>query len=277
MSGRASAMQLASSVVAPLAVLALVAGASAQTATSPPDFSSNRTAWRAINGADYISVPGSPSPITNDPAHPHVSNAQGDQPSYRISDTTNSNLKPWAKEVMNKDNEEVLAGKIAYTPGTSCEPPGVPAFLQEGGLHYFVQTPKEVVMILEADAQVRRIRLNVPHAPDVKPSWHGDSVGHYEGDTLVVDTIGLNTKTFVDHYRTPHTERLHVVERFRMTDGGNLLEARITIDDPDTFYRPWQAIRRWRRDQATLQEYVCAENNLVLFDYGMPVADSPDF
>jgi hypothetical protein len=278
MSRCASALQLASCIAVSLATaLALAAGAPAQTATPTPDFSSGRTAWRALNGADYIAVPGSPSPITNDPAHPHRGNNEGGQPAYRISDTTNSNLKQWAKEVMNKDNQEVLAGKIAYTPGSSCEPPGVPTFLQEGGLHYFVQTPKEVVMILEADAQVRRIYLDVPHTPDVKPSWHGESVGRYEGDTLVVDTIGLNTKTFIDHYRTPHSEKLHVIERFRMTDGGNTLEAHITIDDPDTFHEPWQAIRRWRREQTTLQEYICAENNLHLFDYGMPMADKPDF
>jgi len=278
MSRRASARKLACSIVAPLAAaLALVAGASAQTTTSPPDFSSNRTAWKALDGADYLMVPGSPSPITNDPAHPHRGNNEGGQPAYRISDTTNSNLKQWAKEVMNKDNQEVLAGKIAFTPGSSCVPPGIPTFLQEGGLHYFIQTPKEVVMILEADAQVRRIYLGVPHSPNVKPSWHGESIGHYEGDTLVVDTIGLNTKTFIDHYRTPHSEKLHVVERFRMIDDGKTLEAHITIDDPDTFHEPWQAIRRWRRDQATLQEYACAENNLHLFDYGMPVDDRPDF
>src|SRR5262245_28378723 len=71
MSRRASARQFASGIVA-LAALALVAGAAAQTATSRPDLSSNRTAWKALNGADYIAVPGSPSPITNDPAHPHV-------------------------------------------------------------------------------------------------------------------------------------------------------------------------------------------------------------
>ena len=278
MSRRETARKLASGIVAPFAAaLALVAGASAQTATPHPDFSSNRAAWKALNGADYISVPGSPSPITNDPAHPHRGNNEGGQPAYRISDTTNTNLKPWAKEVMNKDNQEVLAGKIAFTPGSSCVPPGVPTFLQEGGLHYLIQTRKEVVMILEADAQVRRIHLDVPHTPDAKLSWHGDSVGHYEGDTLVVDTIGLNTKTFIDHYRTPHSEKLHVVERFRMIDDGKTLEAHITIDDLETFHEPWQAIRRWRREQATLQEYICAENNLHLFDYGMPVDDSPDF
>jgi hypothetical protein len=87
----------------------------------------------------------------------------------------------------------------------------------------------------------------------VKPSWYGESVGHYEGDTLVVDTIGLNNKSFVDHFRTPHTEKLRVVERWRLIEGGNKLEVHVTVTDPDTFNQPWRrsgattAQRRRRR------------------------------
>jgi hypothetical protein len=82
---------------------------------------------------------------------------------------------------------------------------------------YFLQTPKEVVLVWQEDHMVRHIYLTDKHSPNVKPSWFGESIGHYEnGDTLVVDTVGLNTKTFVDSYQTPHTEQLHVVERYRM-------------------------------------------------------------
>ena len=70
-------------------------------------------------------------------------------------------------------------------------------------------------MTSQFDHQYRHIYLNVPHSADIKPSWFGESVGHYEGDTLVVDTIGLNDRTFIDDYLTPHTDKLHVVERFR--------------------------------------------------------------
>ena len=112
---------------------------------------------------------------------------------------------------------------------------------------YFVQTPKEVIMTWQADHQTRHVYLNVPHSPNVKPSWYGESVGHYEGDTLVVDTIGLNTRTPVDPYQTPHTEKLHVVERFHMTDGGKVLQVDVHVEDPGTFTTPWNAIQRYRR------------------------------
>ena len=80
---------------------------------------------------------------------------------------------------------------------------------------------------------VRRVYLTDRHSPDVKPSWFGESIGHYEnGDTLVVDTIGLNTRTFVDNYRTPHTDRLHVVERFKLMPDVKSIEVTVTVDDP---------------------------------------------
>ena len=105
-----------------------------------------------------------------------------------------------------------------------------------------------------------------------------ESVGHYEGDTLVIDTIGQNTKTFVDIYRTPHTEKLHVVERWRMVDGGQGMEAIFTVEDPDAFYRPWTGMRRYRRVQDEPLEISCAENNNAnLFDYHIPMAEKPDF
>ena len=261
--------------------------AAAQSTASVPDFSSNGVAWAGGVGRDFAAVPGSPSPLRQDPAHPFVPNGTGKQPTYRIADLSNTNLKPWVKDVMKKDNDEVLAGKIPFSARASCTAYGVPNYnLSGGGNIYFLQTPKQVVMIFDADAQVRRIYLNVPHSANPKPSWYGESVGHYEGDTLVVDTIGLNNKTFIDNYRTPHTEKLHVTERWKAIDNGNRLEVAMTIDDPGTFNQPWQAISRLRRvapqDIAvlvpgTLTELVCAENNQVLFDYGIPVADKPDF
>jgi hypothetical protein len=75
-------------------------------------------------------------------------------------------------------------------------------------------------------------------------SQRNESVGHYEGDMLVVDTIGLNDKTFVDNFRTPHTEKPHVVERFRLVDGGKAMQVDITFDDPDAFNAPWSVLQR---------------------------------
>ena len=275
-----SRFTLASSA-AVLATACLVAEAAAQTAASPPDFSSNQAAWQTPNGTDYIAVPGSPPLIANDAAHPYISNGvairTGQQPTYRIADLTNPNLKQWAKDVMKKDNDEVLKGKIGFTPSSSCKQPGVPAAWLAGGPFFFIQTPKEVLIVEEGDRHARRIHMDVQHSANPKPSWYGESVGHYEGDTLVVDTIGFNTKTFVDNYRTPHSDKLHVVERYHVIDGGKTLEVRFRVEDPETFNQPWEAIRRFNKTQATLGEEICQEGNFTLFDYGIPVAKTADF
>jgi len=97
---------------------------------------------------------------------------------------------------------------------------------------------------------------------------------------LVVDTIGLNDKSFVDSYRTPHTSQIHVVERFKLIEGGRFLEVNVTVDDPGAFNMPWSASKRWRRTQGAMMEEVCAENNADYFNYQvepMPTAARPDF
>jgi hypothetical protein len=101
-------------------------------------------------------------------------------------------------------------------------------------------------MTWQADHQTRHVYLNVPHSANVKPSWYGESVGHYEGDTLIVDTIGLNTRTPVDPYQTPHTEKLHVIERFHLAEGGKVLQVDVHVEDPGTFTTAWNAIQRYR-------------------------------
>jgi hypothetical protein len=124
------------------------------------------------------------------------------------------------------------------------------------------------------------VYMNVPHSENPKPSWYGESVGRYEGDTLVVDTIGQTTKTFLDNYRTPHGDKLHVVERYRLVDGGNALQADIAIDDPATFVQPLQVIHRWRRVQGPMLESSCAEGNFNYFNQDvepLPTAERPDF
>jgi hypothetical protein len=250
----------------------------AQQKASPPDFSSDRVGWIATS-PDFVAVPGGPSPSRSDPAHPYVPNNAGGQPTFRVADLSNPNLKPWAREVMKRENEKVLSGGIGFTARSSCRPAGVPGFMMfiiEP--IFFVQGPKEVLMIHSGNEEVRRIHLDVPHSVNPKPSWYGESVGHYEGDTLVVDTTGLNDKTFIDNYRTPHTEKLHVQERWKLTNDGNMLEVNIRVEDPDTFNEPWSTVQRYRRVQPReLGEEACAENNYGLFDYHIPVADKPDF
>ena len=256
------------------------APAAAQPA-APPDFSSNQVGWVGLGagGPSFAAVAGRLAPVGDDPAHPFVPNGTRAQPTYRIADLSNPNLKPWVKERMKKDNDEVLAGKIAYTARSSCKPAGIPAFMAFGGANplYFIQTPKQVWLIFSGDQQVRRVYLDMPHSAHPKPSWYGESIGPYEGDTLVIDTTGQNDKTVVDPYRTPHTEKLHVVERWTMIDGGQALQASFTGDDTEAFYEPWSGMRRYRRVREPMAEDVCAENNQHLFDYHIPVANEPDF
>ena len=87
----------------------------------------------------------------------------------------------------------------------------------------------------------------------------------------------MNAKTFVDNFRTPHTEKLHVIERFRLIEGGKKLEIHVTAEDPDTFVQPWQGTRLYSRITGDRAEIICQEGNRVAIDYGTPVADKPDF
>jgi len=252
--------------------LAFVSAADAQSA-SPPDFSAVEGGWVHAGGATFPPVRGLPSPVVQDPGHPFISQGA----SWRIGDLTKPKLKQWAKDVMKKDNDEIGRGKIAFQARSSCVPSGIPNIFLPGNPLVILQTSKQVVMIKQGGTEIRHVYLNVPHSANVKPSWYGESVGHYEGDTLVVDTIGQNTKTVVDAFRTPHTEKLHVIERWRLIDGGKELEVNITVDDPDTFNRPWSTYLRHERGRDEFVEDICAENNTNLFDYHMPVAEKPDF
>jgi len=269
-----------------LGVLALLGAAAladqASAADAPPVFTPTLgTAWVGIGVGALLPVPGSPSPTVQDPAHRYIPNGTpGQQPTQRISDLSNPNIKQWAKDLMKKDNDEVLAGKFAFTARSSCQPGGVPGFdVLLGGALFILQSRSEVTMIFSGNNESRHIRLDVPHSANPKPSWYGESVGHYEGDTLVVDTIGLNNKTFLDNWRTPHTDKLHVIERWRLIEDGKKLEILLTIEDPDTFNQPFQALRQYDRVSRELAEDICSENNLNPFgiDYQTPVAQRPDF
>jgi hypothetical protein len=183
---------------------------------------------------------------------------------------------------MKKANDEVLRGKIGYVAPSSCMPGGVPGLHLFPGIPvYFLQTEKEITLMQMRGPELRHIYMNVPHSKNVKPSWYGESVGHYEGDTLVVDTIGLAAKGPVDNWRTPHSEQLHVVERFRIIDGGKTLEVRITMEDPAAYTQPWPVMQKYHRvEEEPLTESICAENNVNFFNEDItpiPMAAKPDF
>lgn len=276
-------------------------------AASPPNFSPNPSVgWVVVLGGLKPPLSGA-GPVADDPAHPTINNNEfrltGKQPTFPVADLSNPILQPWVKEALRKHNEQILAGKPGYGPRQSCWPRGVPGFLLEGGFQpiFIIQSAKEVIMVAQADNhQIRHIYLNVPHTKNVKPSWFGESVGRYEGDSLVVDTIGVTTKTFIDDYQTPHTEKLHVVERFHLTDGGKAMEANLHVEDEGAFTMPWDATQRYKRvepgvaerdipvandptsavgDPGPLQEVTCSETTVSYYGDMLPIpqADRPDF
>jgi hypothetical protein len=214
-----------------------------------PDFMQGGVGWNSAGRlvTELVPVPGSPSPVTQDPRVKYVANNDGDQPTWRYGDTRNPNLTQFAKDGLQKANQLVDEGFALYDRTARCWEPGVPVLELSPGRTYFLQTPKVVYIIWQRDQIVRPVYLNVPHTQNPKPSWNGESVGHYEGDTLVVDTIGQTTKTFADLFRTPHSEKLHVIERFRMIDGGKKLQVEMTVDDPVAFVKPWKGTKVWQK------------------------------
>jgi hypothetical protein len=227
---------------------------------APPNFAPNsNVGWYAYNRI-FIPPASGAGPVQQDPAHPYVPNDEfrvtGRQPTQRLADLNNPIFQPWARDVVRKRNELVLAGKLVPSPGSSCWPIGVTGFLLSPMTQpmYFVQGPKEVVMIVSDHPEIRHVHLTDKHSANVKTSWYGESIGHYQGDTLVIDTIGLDDRTPMDGFGTPHTKQLHVVERFHLIENGNVLEANIHVEDPGAFTMPWDAIQRFRQYEAAVRK-----------------------
>src|SRR6202521_6097639 len=232
-----------------------------------------------------------------------------------VGDYTNPILKPAAAEVVKKHAEMSLAGVGYPSPRNQCWPQGVP-FIFTNSAVQLLQQPDKITMLYDEDHEVRRVRMNEPHPAQVTPSWYGDSVGHYEGDTLVIDTVGFKIRPFsaVDQYGTPFTEALHVVERYRLLDyeaakaaeergekenfgvpqadqgfardlnySGKGLQLHFTVEDDNVFTTPWSATVTYRRPLSIFgqwTEYICAQN-AAGYDRGekaaVPTADKPDF
>ncbi len=274
---------LIGTAAAAISLSAMPAAAAANSSQDVPPFAFMNGGWQAA-GVVLLPPPSGPGPVMDMPGRKRVANdlALG-QPIFAMADLSNPILQPWAREALKKVNDHVAAGGGGFTEQASCKLVGVPAFL----LHpaqpiYFVQTPKEVVMIWPPNAEFRHVWLTDKHSANLKPSWFGESIGHYEnGDTLVVDTIGLNDKTYIDNFRTPHTVQLHVVERFRIDPGAKGLSVDVAVDDPGAFTMPWHAVQKYRRvEQGPIRESSCAEAPVNYLHYDMepiPQADRADF
>jgi hypothetical protein len=224
-----------------------------------------------------------------------------------VGDYTNPILKPGAAETVKKFGDMSINHFGFHNPRNQCWPNGVP-FVFPVGME-LLQQPDQITIIYQIDHQVRHVRMDAQHPAQLTPTWFGDSVGHFEGDTLVVDTVGIKVGPFamVDWYGTPQTPALHVIERYRLVDyevakdglerdakenfrvqpgnmddtyRGKYLQLLFTVEDPNVFTTPWSATVTYGKPVVDWVEQVCAENP---HKYGteedaqVPTADKPDF
>ena len=274
------------------------AASATQGAASVPDFSG---IWWHPSLPGFEPPASGPGPVTNRSRRDGISDYN-----QLVGDYTNPILKPEAAEVV-KNGELSLAGVTYPNPANQCWPEPVPFIYKNFGLQ-ILQQPDRITMLYEQDHEIRHVRMNQPHPAQVKPSWYGDSVGHYEGDTLVIDTVGTRTDrpfAMIDLYGTPYTRALHVVERYRLLDyedakegldrdakenlrpggimdrnyRGKYLQLLFTVEDEGVFTTPWSATITFGRGTDQWPETVCAENIHQYYrkDSEVPTADKPDF
>jgi hypothetical protein len=230
-----------------------------------------------------------------------------------VGDFDSPILKPQAAEIVRQHGLISLSGATYPTPSNQCWPSGVPYIFFQHGLQ-MVQQKDQVIFLYLRNHEFRHVRLNKPHPAQVVPSWYGDSVGHYDGDTLVVDTVGVRPGPFamVDMYGTPFSPALHVVERYRLIDyaeatgalersikenirfqrgvqslefdpnyRGKHLQLQFTVEDEGVFTKPWTATITYAVPLGQWEEHVCAEGRRGYFSNGaeaqVPTAANPDF
>ncbi len=253
-----------------------------------PDFSGLWTRKWAT-ASTYDAPPSGPGPVMMDPAHPHVGQIGPDGnripnaiPTPWVADYSNPILKPETRQVVKRITDEEIAGRPHVEHQTLCMPSGVPEILNVRDNMKLLPSPsgKEITIVYFRDSQARHVYMNVAHSKKPPKTWYGESVGHYEGDTLVVDTIGLNDKTDIDRFGTPHSDQIHVVERYRVSDDMKTLEVLFTVDDPKYFTTEWSGRADYRRDPQPFAETICAENNRPIGvgeQPSIPTAGRPDF
>lgn len=234
--------------------------------------------------------------------------------SQLVGDYTDPLLKPPAAQVLKRLGEISMQGIAFPQPSNQCLPYPPPYIASNNQEIQLLQENDRVTILTMFDHQFRHVRLNSRHPVHVTPSWYGDSIGHYEGDALVVDTVGIKVTplSMVDFYGTPFSGKLHVIEKFHLVDNatarkfaargeaengrvagdngdgveldpddhGPGLQLEITVEDPEMFTRPWTGTITYRRPAVAWAEMVCAENTHEYYagkDTAIPVALKPDF
>ena len=267
---------------------------------------------------DHPGIPGF-EPLASGPTSlVNLSRREGNVGNNRqlVGDYKNPILKPETAAMVKKFGEMSLNHYTYAAPRNQCWPGGIPFELGNSGMQ-MLQTPGEIVILYAHDHQVRHVRMNQPHPAGVTPSWYGDSVGHYEGDTLVIDTVAIKLGPYAmaDWYGTPRTAATHVVERYKLldyaaakeglersakenfipdfsrkpSDKSKYLQLLFTVDDPAVFTTPWSATITYQRISpqsdgvipvSRWDEQVCAENQNKFgteAEAKVPMAGTPDF
>jgi hypothetical protein len=225
-----------------------------------------------------------------------------------VGDYKSPILQPWAAAVVKRFGEMSLAGITYPNASNQCWPHPM-LFVYKLAVVQMIQQPDRIIMVYGGSGEVRRVRLDEAHPSPLKPSWYGDSVGHYEGDTLVIDTVGVKTDrpyAMIDLFGTPYTDKLHVVERYRLRDYADVkdalernrkenwlfngdawaghehakfLQLHVTVEDEGVFTTPWTATLTYAPAERA-GEGICAENRHEYYnnkDSDVPKADKPDF
>ncbi len=208
------------------------------------------------------------------PANPRAASATPDFSGVWFIDKYKRNIlpnedppfQPWAEALFKKRNFENThrSPDSGPDPTERCIPPGIPRSMLQPFPWEIVQARDRVIMIFEYQSLIRQIFTDGRgHPADLQPTYMGNAIGHFEGNTLVIDTTGFNDKTWLDPMGLPHSDALHVVEHLRRVDHDTLVD-QYTIDDPKAYTKTWTTERTFKlKPDWQIQEYVCAENNKV--------------
>jgi len=232
-----------SSVVLFAACLLSFSSSKAQTNTgvpaskgAVPDFSGN-----------WIGSP--PTFSISDPSGKKTGTAEDDTPYKPETLAKLRSEKPEAGPNATFDSDDP---RIKY-----CDPIGLPRIFMVPNLFKVVQTPENVFLIFEYSTLGLRVAMNRQHPADPDPTWWGDSIGRYEGDDLVIDTVGFNDKTWLDHVGRPHSDQLHLIERFHRIDHDHM-QLDITIDDPKAYTKTWYGRKIFTRVDRDFVDHDCS-------------------
>lgn len=173
----------------------------------------------------------------------------------------NAPLSPAGQEIVTRNAAAMQAGRIMQTAWVSCRPGAVSTMTMPREKIVILESADEITMLFEMPRMVRRVRMNASHPQALEPGYVGDSIGRWEGNTLVVDTLGFNGYAELDARGQPTSPRLHTVERFTPSADGDGIDITTTIDDPEYYSKPFTIQRSWKKSPARHPfEYDCMEN-----------------